>query len=80
MANYYSTGNNFRSGGGGGEEVFVKGFDSSLPPNDIKSALREHFASCGEITRVSVPIDRETGGSRGFVTLLHFTVKTFSGC
>lgn len=61
----------FRNGGGGGgSEVFVKGFDSSLPVNDIKSALSEHFASCGEITRVSVPVDRETGGSRGCVTLL----------
>ncbi|KAH0872255.1 hypothetical protein HID58_069617 [Brassica napus] len=73
------TGNNFRSGGGGGEEVFVKGFDSSLPPNDIKSALREHFASCGEITRVSVPIDRETGGSRGiaYVEFKEGTKKAF---
>ncbi|CAN7083057.1 unnamed protein product, partial [Brassica oleracea var. botrytis] len=73
------TGNNFRSGGGGGEEVFVKGFDSSLPPNDIKSALREHFASCGEITRVSVPIDRETGGSRGiaYVEFKEGTEKAF---
>ena len=70
LPNYYSTGNNSRSGGGGGQEVFVKGFDSSLAPNDIKSALTEHFASCGEITRVSVPVDRETGGSRGCVTLL----------
>lgn len=61
---------NFRSGGGGDESqtVFVKGFDSSLPEDDIKSALSEHFASCGEVTRVSVPIDRETGASKGFVT------------
>ncbi|KAF8084004.1 hypothetical protein N665_0739s0003 [Sinapis alba] len=59
---------NFRSGGGGAE-VFVKGFDSSLPVNDIKSALSQHFAPCGEITRVSVPIDRETGGSRGIAYL-----------
>ncbi|CAH2036195.1 unnamed protein product [Thlaspi arvense] len=59
---------NFRSGGGDGaaKTIFVKGFDSSLPEDDIKSALSEHFASCGEITRVSVPIDRETGASKGF--------------
>ncbi|CAN7097771.1 unnamed protein product, partial [Brassica rapa subsp. narinosa] len=73
------TGNNSRSGGGGGQEVFVKGFDSSLAPNDIKSALTEHFASCGEITRVSVPVDRETGGSRGiaYVEFKEGTEKAF---
>ena len=68
LANYCSAGGNFRSGGGGGQSVFVKGFDSSLPEEDIKSALSAHFASCGEITRVSVPCDRETGASKGFVT------------
>ncbi|KAH0926152.1 hypothetical protein HID58_018408 [Brassica napus] len=62
-------GGNFRSGGGGGQSVFVKGFDSSLPEEDIKSALSAHFASCGEITRVSVPCDRETGASKGIAYL-----------
>ncbi|CAN8288486.1 unnamed protein product [Cochlearia groenlandica] len=58
---------NFRSGGGGGggTTVFVKGFDSSLPEDDIKHALSEHFASCGEISRVSVPMDRDRGCSKG---------------
>ncbi|KAJ4917539.1 nucleolin 1-like [Raphanus sativus] len=65
----YNTPRSGNGGGGGGSEVFVKGFDSSLPVNDIKSALSEHFASCGEITRVSVPVDRETGGSRGIAYL-----------
>jgi nucleolin len=61
---------NFRSGGGGGGvSVFVKGFDSSLPENDIKNALSEHFASCGEISRISVPCDRETGASKGIAYL-----------
>ncbi|KFK36056.1 hypothetical protein AALP_AA4G072000 [Arabis alpina] len=64
----YTPQSNARSGGGGFDEkptVFVKGFDSSLAEDDIKNALGEHFASCGEITRVSVPIDRETGASKG---------------
>lgn len=68
LANYCSAGGNFRSSGGGGQSIFVKGFDSSLPEEDIKSALSAHFASCGDITRVSVPCDRETGASKGFVT------------
>lgn len=64
-------GGNFRSGGGGGgdgQKIFVKGFDASLAEDDIRHALTEHFASCGEITRVSVPMDRETGSSKGCVT------------
>ncbi|KAH0862198.1 hypothetical protein HID58_079409 [Brassica napus] len=60
-----SGGGNFRSGGGEGQKIFVKGFDSSLPEEDIRQALTQHFASCGEITRVSLPMDRETGASRG---------------
>ena len=69
-----SGGGNFRSGGGEGQKIFVKGFDSSLPEEDIRQALTQHFASCGEITRVSLPMDRETGASRGCVTSssLHF--------
>ncbi|KAF3609641.1 hypothetical protein DY000_02048245 [Brassica cretica] len=62
-------GGNFRSSGGGGQSIFVKGFDSSLPEEDIKSALSAHFASCGDITRVSVPCDRETGASKGIAYL-----------
>lgn len=74
LANYCSAGGNFKSGGGGGQSIFVKGFDSSLPEEDIKSALTKHFSSCGEITRVSVPCDRETGSSKGFVTITNSTL------
>lgn len=66
-ANYCS---NFRSGGGGGgdsQTIFVKGFDASQSEEDIRHSLKEHFGSCGEITRVSVPTDRETGASKGLV-------------
>jgi nucleolin len=62
---------NFRSGGDGGDEkkIFVKGFDASLSEDDIKNTLREHFSSCGEIKNVSVPIDRDTGNSKGIAYL-----------
>lgn len=65
-SNYCS---NYKSGGDGGDEkkVFVKGFDSSLSEDDIRNALTEHFSSCGEVKTVSVPMDRETGNSKGFV-------------
>lgn len=49
------------------DTIFVKGFDSSLPRDDIKTALTKHFGSCGEITRVFVPIECKTGASLGFV-------------
>lgn len=32
----------------------------------VRDALREHFTSCGEITRISVPRGDE-GGLKGFV-------------
>lgn len=32
----------------------------------IRSALKEHFGSCGEISRVSIPRDYE-GSLKGFV-------------
>ncbi|CAN6810315.1 unnamed protein product [Brassica oleracea] len=34
--------------------ISVKGYNTSLPSNDGKSALSKHFASCGEITDVFV--------------------------
>ena len=36
----------------------------------IRSSLQEAFSSCGEITRVSIPKDYETGASKGFVQFL----------
>lgn len=39
------------------EAISVTGYDPSLPQDDVKSALRKHFASCGEITDILV-LDR----------------------
>lgn len=50
---------------GSSQSIFVKGFDSSLEESKIRESLEGHFADCGEITRVSVPMDRETGASKG---------------
>ena len=35
----------------------------------MRCALRGHFSDCGEITRISLPCDQETGATRGLVTL-----------
>lgn len=38
--------------------------------SQIKSSLEEHFGSCGEISRVSLLVDRETGALKGFVSIV----------
>ncbi|GFH29022.1 uncharacterized protein HaLaN_27610, partial [Haematococcus lacustris] len=58
-------------GGGGGEgdpegtTVFIKGFDSSQPEDDIKAALEEAFAECGQVKSIRLPSDRESGTLKG---------------
>ncbi|XP_010472883.1 PREDICTED: uncharacterized protein LOC104752442 [Camelina sativa] len=61
----------FEIGGAEGnnlDTIFVRGFDCSFPRDVIKSTLEKHFASCGKITRVFVPIECHTGSPLGFVT------------
>ncbi|CAL9232065.1 unnamed protein product [Arabidopsis halleri] len=48
------------------QTIYIEGFGSSLPEDDIKSALSKHFSGCGEITRVFVPTNHETGAVKGF--------------
>ncbi|KAK7308439.1 hypothetical protein VNO77_42044 [Canavalia gladiata] len=49
--------------------VFVKGFDTSLAEEEIKASLEEHFHSCGELTKISIPTFRESGAVKGFAHL-----------
>ncbi|KAG7586834.1 RNA-binding domain superfamily [Arabidopsis thaliana x Arabidopsis arenosa] len=58
--------NSFFSVGGNGQSFSVTGFDSSLPVDDIKSALSIYFSYFGKITRVFVPPSHGTGGSLGY--------------
>ncbi|KAK1281896.1 Nucleolin 2 [Acorus calamus] len=62
-----SNGNNsFQKGGRGqSQSLFIRGFDKSLEEDQIRSSLEEHFGSCGEITRISVPKDYESGAPKG---------------
>ncbi|KAB2624064.1 nucleolin 1 [Pyrus ussuriensis x Pyrus communis] len=58
---------------GASKTIFIRGFDSSLGEDEIRSSLQEVFSSCGEITRVSIPKDYETGASKGFNGYMDFT-------
>ncbi|XP_071697132.1 uncharacterized protein [Rutidosis leptorrhynchoides] len=48
-----------------GRTIFIRGFDSSVGVENIKSALEKHFGKCGEITRMSIPRDHESGVAKG---------------
>ncbi|MBM4222582.1 MAG: RNA-binding protein [Gammaproteobacteria bacterium] len=40
-----------------------------------KETLEQEFASCGDITDVSLPLDKQTGKSRGFAFINFETVS-----
>ncbi|KVI05275.1 Nucleotide-binding, alpha-beta plait, partial [Cynara cardunculus var. scolymus] len=44
--------------------VYVRGFDASDSFENIRSALEKHFGNCGEISRMAIPKDYESGASK----------------
>ncbi|KAJ9562864.1 hypothetical protein OSB04_008024 [Centaurea solstitialis] len=48
-----------------GKTIFVRGFDSSDGFENIRCALEKHFGKCGEISRMSIPKDYESGTPKG---------------
>jgi len=44
----------------------VRLFVGNLPYDASESEIREHFSSVGDLSYVSIPLDRETGKKRGF--------------
>ncbi|KAG7541760.1 RNA-binding domain superfamily [Arabidopsis thaliana x Arabidopsis arenosa] len=38
--------------------IGVEGYNTSLPADEIKKALTDHFRSCGAIAKVEIPVDR----------------------
>lgn len=42
----------------------------SCEHDQIKSDLRAHFGTCGEVSRIVLPQDRESGVFKGYATLL----------
>ncbi|KAI9169532.1 hypothetical protein LWI28_013714 [Acer negundo] len=58
--------NSFQKGPRGqSQTIFVRGFDTSAGEDQIRSSLEDHFGSCGEITRISIPTDYNTGAIKG---------------
>ncbi|KAJ6398117.1 hypothetical protein OIU77_019014 [Salix suchowensis] len=47
----------------------LRGFDKFGGEDEIRSSLQEHFGSCGEIKRISIPTDYETGAIKGMAYL-----------
>uniref|UniRef100_A0A7S0VK70 RRM domain-containing protein n=1 Tax=Polytomella parva TaxID=51329 RepID=A0A7S0VK70_9CHLO len=57
-----------------GTTVFIKGFDSNQTEEDVRAALQEAFGACGEVTRISLPMDRESGYLKG-IAFIDFATK-----
>ncbi|KAK7273713.1 hypothetical protein RIF29_14773 [Crotalaria pallida] len=67
--------NTFQTGGSApSQTVFVAGFNKSFTKEKIKASLKEHFSSCGEITRISVPTYHDSEAVKGFA---HLDFKDF---
>ncbi|MBA0688973.1 hypothetical protein Goari_006726, partial [Gossypium aridum] len=84
---YFTTGlriecngnNSFQKGGRGNvRTIYVRVFDQSLGQDEIKNSLKEHFGPCGEICRVAIPVDWETGGVKGYVSPVAFNLGYYS--
>lgn len=44
----------------------MQGFDKYQGEDDIRGALQEAFGTCGDISSVRIPCDRESGELKGF--------------
>ncbi|KAF8103654.1 hypothetical protein N665_0186s0023 [Sinapis alba] len=50
--------------------ILVKKIGKSVVgEHEMKTALKDHFSACGEITRISLPCDKETGATKGMAFL-----------
>ncbi|KAI3499063.1 hypothetical protein L1887_34856 [Cichorium endivia] len=63
---------NQRGGHAQARSLYVRGFDCSHGFDNIRSSLEKHFGKCGEISRLSIPKDYESGAPRG-VAFIDFT-------
>ncbi|KAI3911532.1 hypothetical protein MKX01_039835 [Papaver californicum] len=58
------------------ESIYIRGFDTSSGTDQIRSSLKEHFSSCGEILWMHIPTVDCTGAARGLLSL-SFTTRSF---
>ncbi|KAI3893768.1 hypothetical protein MKW92_008413 [Papaver armeniacum] len=59
------------------ESIFVRGFDTSSGINEIRSSLKEHFSSCGEILWMHIPTFHDTGVARGIAFIEFYHLDAF---
>ncbi|OIW01871.1 hypothetical protein TanjilG_31053 [Lupinus angustifolius] len=77
-SNFSNFGETFQSGASVRlKTVFVAGFNKSLTEEKIKTSLEEHFSSCGEITRISIPKYPDSVSVKGYA---HLDFKDFDSC
>ncbi|XP_062090040.1 nucleolin 1 isoform X10 [Humulus lupulus] len=55
----------FQQSGGKSNTVYIRGIDTSVGEDEIRSSLQEQFGECGEITRISIPKDYDSGSFKG---------------
>ncbi|KAI9075601.1 hypothetical protein K1719_042443 [Acacia pycnantha] len=71
-------GNRDDSGNVESQTVFVRGFDTSLREDEIRTSLEEHFKSCGIISRISIARDYGTGSTKGYAWIDFMDVDGFN--
>ncbi|CAN6892109.1 unnamed protein product [Brassica oleracea] len=61
---------NFQRGEGSQvKTILVKKIGKYVGEDEMKTALRDHFSACGEITRFAIRCDQETGATKGMAFL-----------
>ncbi|CAF1933037.1 unnamed protein product [Brassica oleracea] len=61
---------NFQRGEGSQvKTILVKKNGKYVGEDEMKTALRDHFSACGEITRFAIPCDQDTGATKGMAFL-----------
>ncbi|CAI9280020.1 unnamed protein product [Lactuca saligna] len=61
-----------------GRTLYVRGFDYSHGFDNIRSTLEKHFGKCGEISRISIPKEYESGAPRGVAFIDFVESNAFS--
>ncbi|XP_026382631.1 nucleolin 2-like [Papaver somniferum] len=59
------------------ESIFVRSFDTSSGINEIRSSLKEHFSSCGEILWMHIPKFHDIGVAHGIAFIEFYHLYAF---